>query len=523
MARRQCEGSPPELKSWPFLLWLPLEWAGAAMGNPSTSPYPVDRRRFLQVASAGVGPVLGCGGAGHTSDDAASGPPNIVFVMADDLGYGELGCYGQERIRTPFTDRMASEGMLFSNAYSGCSVCAPARSVLMTGMHMGHTSVRSNPGGVPIRPEDVTVAELLKERGYATGCFGKWGLGDIGTGGVPWKQGFDEFVGYLHQAHAHYFYPLYIYKNDQELPLDGNDGDGRGTYSHDVIVERALGFIERNKDRPFFCYAPFTIPHSEYVVPDDEIYESYEGQFEEVEIPRNPNRPERLIRPDQPHATLAAMITRLDRDVGRILQLIADLGLDRNTIVFFTSDNGAAAARWTDYFRSSGELRGMKRTFYEGGIRVPMIARWPGKIEPGSRSGHTWGFQDFLPTAVDLAEGEPPQATDGYSVIPTLLGRGRQSQHEYLYWELPRYQAASGTFIDETPAQAMRMGRWKAVRPSPGGDIELYDLELDAGETRDVAALHPDVMARIERYLAEARVPPRSQSQPEHIWWERKG
>ena len=222
-------------------------------------------------------------------------PVNVVFFLVDDLGWTDLGCYGSDFYRTPNIDKLATEGMKFSDVYSGCSVCAPARSVLMTGIHMGHTSVRSNPGGVPILAEETTVAELLKRKDYATGCFGKWGLGDIGTDGVPWKHGFDEFVGYLHQAHAHYYYPHYIYDNDRELPLDGNEGDGRGTYSHDVIAERTLQFIEKNKDRPFFCYAPFTIPHGEYVTPDDEIYAEYSGKFEEPEIPERTNRPGRLI------------------------------------------------------------------------------------------------------------------------------------------------------------------------------------------------------------------------------------
>ena len=464
-----------------------------AMPASGSTRIAASRREFFTAAAAGAAALLGCRDASVTPGGGTAQPPNIVFIMADDLGYGELGCYGQSKIRTPNIDRIAAEGMRFSNAYSGCSVCAPARSVLMTGMHMGHTSVRSNPGGVPILAEDVTVAELLKERGYATGCFGKWGLGDIGTEGVPWKQGFDEFVGYLHQAHAHYFYPHYIYDNDQELPLDGNEGSGRGTYSHDVIADRALEFIERNKDQPFFCYVPFTIPHAEYVVPEDEIYAQYAGTFEELELSENPNRPGRLIRPPEPHATLAAMITRMDRDVGRIMQLIAELGLDENTIVFFTSDNGAAAATWTDYFRSSGNLRGAKRDFYEGGIRVPMLVRWPERIAAGSSSDHIWGFHDFLATALELAGNEAPAGTDGISVVPTLLARGEQSEHEYLYWELPRYDGRSGTFRNEIPSQALRMGRWKAVRPAPDGELELYDLDADPSETQDLAADEPAI------------------------------
>ena len=498
-----------------------LEWAQPAMPKPKSAHIHSTRREFFAASAAAS--LLGCGSATVPPSGTATRPPNIVFIMADDLGYGELGCYGQSKIRTPYIDRIAAEGMRFSNAYSGCSVCAPARSVLMTGMHMGHTSVRSNPGGVPILAEDVTVAELLKERGYATGCFGKWGLGDIGTEGVPWQQGFDEFVGYLHQAHAHYFYPHYIYDNDQKLPLDGNEDGGRGTYSHDVIADRALEFIKRNTERPFFCYVPFTIPHAEYVVPEDEIYAQYAGTFEEVELSENPNRPGRLIRPPEPHATLAAMITRMDRDVGRILQLIAELGLDENTIVFFTSDNGAAAATWTDYFRSSGNLRGAKRDFYEGGIRVPMLARWPEQIAAGSSSDHIWGFHDFLATSLELAGAEAAAGTDGISVVPTLLGRGEQSEHEYLYWELPRHDSGSGTFRDEIPSQALRMGKWKAVRPLPDGELELYDLEADPGETQDLAAAEPAIMAKIQALLEQARQPPRPQTQPDHIWWVSKG
>ncbi len=490
------------------------------MSGNSSMQLHLNRRGFLSTAA---GTLVGCTDGGNPDESRGHRPPNIVFIMADDLGYGELGCYGQDKIRTPRIDRMAAEGMRFSDAYSGCSVCAPARSVLMTGLHMGHTSVRSNPGGVPILDEDTTVGELLQAQGYTTGCFGKWGLGDIGTDGVPWKQGFDEFVGYLHQAHAHYYYPLYIYDNDKRLPLAGNEGDGRGTYSHDVIADRALQFIERHQDQPFFCYVPFTIPHSEYTAPDDEVYAQYKGQFEELTLRENPNRPGRLIRPEEPHATLAAMITRLDRDVGRILDRIAELGLDEDTIVFFTSDNGAAAALWTDYFLSSGPLRGAKRAFYEGGIRVPMLVRWPGRVEPGSTSDHVWGFHDFLPTAVELAGEDPPDGIDGLSVVPTLLGEGKQQIHEYLYWELPRYDGETGKFRDETPSQAVRAGKWKAVRAAPDAPLELYDLETDLSETRDLSSDHPDVLSRMEELLQNARASPRTQTQPDHIWWESKG
>ena len=481
------------------------------------------RRKMLGSSLAGIGSLLACGDLSRQPESVTDHPPNIVYIMADDLGYGELGCYGQDKIKTPNIDSLAGEGMKFSDAYAGCCVCAPSRSVLMTGMHMGHTSVRSNPGGVPILAEDITVGELLKEQGYATGCFGKWGLGDIGTDGVPWKQGFDEFVGYLHQAHAHYFYPHYIYDNEQQLMLEGNEGDGRGTYSHDVIADRALNFIENNKDRPFFCYAPFTIPHGEYVVPHDEIYEMYSGKFEEIELAPSRNRPGRMILPEEPHATLAAMITRLDREVGRIMQLLKNLGLDDNTIVFFCSDNGAHATNWTDYFNSSGPLRRAKGTMYEGGLRVPMIVRWPGKIRTGSICDLPWSFHDFLPTALELAGADSNHKCDGISVVPTLIEQGEQSRHEYLYWELPRYVAKTHGFRGEIPMQALRMEQWKAVRPNPNGALELYDLDNDLGETTDISASHPEIIARMEAGLKDARTTPRNQSELEHIWWDRKG
>ena len=471
----------------------------------------IDRRQFL-TSAAGGSLLLSC------ARKPSFAPPNIVFIMADDLGYGELGCYGQDKIRTPNIDQLAAEGMKFSDAYAGCCVCAPCRSVLMTGLHMGHTSVRSNPGGVPLLPEDETVAEYLRTAGYRNGCFGKWGLGDIGTEGVPWKQGFDEFFGYLHQAHAHYYYPHYLYKNEQQFPLEGNEGDGRGTYSHDVIADQALDFIRANKDNRFFCYVPFTIPHSEYVVPEDSMAE-YRGKFPEPE-PRGDPRG-RLIYQTEPLAALAGMITRMDRDVGRIMDLIKELGLDDNTIVFFVSDNGAAAANWTDYFNSSGGLRGTKGTMYEGGIRVPAMARWPGRIAAGSESGLPWGFWDFLPTALDLAGMESPPHADGVSLVPTLLGEGQQKQREFLYWEYPRYR--NGAFLDEVPMQAARSGDWKVVRPEPGGELELYNLAEDPAEANNVAAANAEVMARFEEFLRRARYEPRPQTQPDHIWWERKG
>jgi arylsulfatase A len=436
--------------------------------------------------------------------------PNIVFIMGDDLGYGDLGCYGQKIIRTPNIDTLARDGTKFTHAYAGCTVCAPSRSVLMTGLHMGHTSVRSNPGGVPILPQDVTVAEVLKSAGYATGGFGKWGLGDNGTDGAPWKQGFDEFVGYLNQVHAHFYYPEFIYSNDKRLPLEGNTSGARRTYSHDVIADKALDFIRRHKDEPFFCYMPFTLPHLELLVPEGSLAE-YKGKVEEKEY-----RDARGHYADQPNAraAYAGMITRMDRDVGRVLSLLKELNLENDTIVFFTSDNGSAVPLWgEDYFHSTGGLRGHKQNLYEGGIRVPMLVRWPGKVPKGRVSDHAWGFWDIVPTFAELAGVEPPARTDGVSVLPTLLGKN-QPPEKFMYWELPRYNAKTASFRDEVPMQAARMGDWKAVRPQPDGKLELYNLKADPYESRDVSAQEPKVLAQLELFLKEARVPPRPQADP---------
>jgi arylsulfatase A-like enzyme len=451
--------------------------------------------------------------------DAGQRPPNIIFIMADDLGYGDLGCYGQTKIRTPHIDALAAEGLRFTDAYSGCTVCAPSRSVLMTGLHMGHTSVRCNPGGVPLLPGDVTVGEVLKRARYATGCFGKWALGPIGTAGVPWKHGFDEFFGYLHQVHAHSYYPEFLYTNDREYPLKGNTEGKRITYSHDVIANRTLDFIRRRRKEPFFCYVPFTIPHRELLVPEDSLAE-YKGRFPE-DVPVA----ERQYYGDQPapRATLAAMITRMDRDVGRIVVLLKELNLDRDTLLFFTSDNGSPEpAHGNEFFASNGPLRGHKRNFYEGGIRIPAIARWPGRIRAGTVSRMPWYFCDVLPTVAELARLRPPNGLDGISIVPELLGAkaaGReQARHQFMYWELPVFE--SGRFREEIPRQAVRMGQWKAVRPEPGGRLELYNLEDDIGETRDLAAERPRVMARIEEYLRTARTEPRPQEL--HKWPDRQ-
>ncbi len=446
--------------------------------------------------------------------------PNIVWIMADDLGVGDLGCYGQRQIRTPHIDRLATEGMRFDQAYAGCTVCAPSRSVLMTGLHMGHTSVRGNSGGISLLDSDVTVAVLLRKAGYRTGMFGKWGLGDIGTPGAPDKQGFDEYCGYLHQVHAHWFYPEFLYQNGQRRPLPGNTGGARVTYSHDVIGQAALDFIGSASPQPYFAYLPFTIPHVELLAPADAMA-TYRGKF-----PERPYTDKNRHYADQPEsrAAYAAMIGRLDSTVGQVLDQIRRRGQDRDTLIFFTSDNGGATRLWgDDYFGSYLGLRGHKQNLYEGGIRTPLLARWPGKIRPGTRTRHLFSFQDFLPTAMDVASAATPTGLDGISALPELLGRGGQRRHESLYWELPRYRRATGTFFDEIPMQALREGDWKAVRPQPNGPVELYNLAADPGETEDRAAEQPDRVRDLTAKMAASRVAPRVQTEDDRDnWWSHK-
>ena len=413
--------------------------------------------------------------------------PNILFVMVDDLGYGDLGCYGQTKIKTPHLDQMAAEGIRFTNAYSGCTVCEPARSTLMTGFHVGHASVRGNTGGLPLRPEDVTVAELLKQRGYHTALIGKWGLGEAWTPGDPNKQGFDYYFGYLHQVHAHYYYTDHLWRNGQRVPLPGNDGKKGTQYTHDELTKDAVKFLRAQKGaaRPFCLFLTWTVPHGPMVVPDL-------GPYAKEKWAPNLKK-------------YAAMIHRLDTDVGKVMALLKELGLDDDTLVFFTSDNGAER-QFHSFFKSNGPLRGVKRDFYEGGIRVPFVARWPGRIEPGSESDHPCAFWDVLPTFVELAGGAPPKKTDGISIVPTLLGRpDQQKKHEYLYWEWRLYNWRKRQPMHLK--QAVRLGHWKGVRLAEDKPLELYDLATDIGEKENVAAQHPDVVKRIEGILKTARTP----------------
>jgi len=421
--------------------------------------------------------------------------PNIILILADDLGYGDIGPYGQRQILTPNLDRLAAEGLKFTDAYAGAAVCAPSRSVLMTGLHTGHTPIRANAGTFPLRADDVTLAEVLQHAGYRSGGFGKWGLGDAGSAGVPTKHGFTEFFGYLHQIHAHTYYPDFLWDNDRKYPLPGNANGGRGEYSADLIAERALRFMRQNRDQPFFLYAAFTLPHGRFEVPDDKPYSGRDWP--------------------QSEKNFASMVSRLDGYVGRIMALLAELRIDRDTIVFFASDNGGVSGEGHDVkrFRSNGPLRGEKATLYEGGIRVPMIVRWPGRVAAHTTSDVPWAFWDFLPTAAALAGIHAPEGLDGISVLATILGSKpaghEQPAREFLYWEHQQFDRQTSALRADAMIQAVRMGNWKAVRPKPGAPLELYDLARDIGETSDVAAAHPDVIARIETYLKTARTAPR--------------
>jgi arylsulfatase len=431
--------------------------------------------------------------------------PNVVFILADDLGYADLGCYGQKKIKTPNLDRLAAEGMRFTQAYSGNPVCAPSRCTLMTGQHTGHSQVRGNKqvggdagwvlgattgGQWPLAEGTFTVGHLFQRAGYATGAFGKWGLGRVGTTGDPQKQGFDHFFGYICQRQAHTFYPNHLWRDGAIFWIEENKDGVEKVYSHDLISEEALKFLRSNRDKPFFLYVPSTIPHVALQAPEDSLAE-YKGQW-----PDPPYDGKRGYVPHaNPRACYAAMVTLLDKEVGRIMALLQELGLDDNTLVIFTSDNGPTYAGGSDagFFESAGPLNGLKGSVWEGGVRVPFIARWPGRIKPGSENDHICAFWDFLPTCAELLNEQPPAGIDGISILPTLLGRsGQQKKHDSLYWELNNQQA-------------VRMGDWKALRLKPGQKIQLFNLRTDVGEQKDVAGEHPDIIARVEEIFANGR------------------
>jgi arylsulfatase A len=444
--------------------------------------------------------------------------PNIIYILADDLGYGDVGCYGQKTIRTPNLDALAANGLRFTQHYAGAPVCAPSRAILMTGRDAGHCRVRGNyeagkhgfGAGLELRDQDFTVAEMLKQRGYATGLVGKWGMGVAGTTGEPNKQGFDYSFGFLNQGHAHYQYPDYLFRNGQRVDIVENQNEGRKAYSNTLFTDEAKQFIEHNKHQAFFLYLAYTTPHAELLVPDDSIFHSYKGLFEEK--PYILNKQGGSSKQDNfgaynsqthPMAAYAASITHLDMCVGQVVAQLKKLGLYENTLIVFSSDNGPAKEGGADpdFFKSSGILRGRKRDVYEGGIRVPMIVGGWSKLSKGAVSNHASSFQDVLTTLADVSgkKLEKSRHTEGVSFYPTLIGNSKkQRKHAYLYWEFHE---------NKTSDQALLLGNWKGVRHDPNGKLELYNLASDPSETTDVADKHPSVSRQIETLLKTAREP----------------
>ena len=453
----------------------------------------------------------GCATKQKDDPSVTTKKPNIIFIMSDDMGYGDLGCYGQTMIKTPNIDRLAREGIRFTNAYSGSSVCAPSRSALMQGLHTGHARVRDNMFNgyrETLHEGDYTVAMMLQDAGYKTGMFGKWGLGLHDQYGIPRRTGFDEFFGYLNQRHAHNHYPEFLYHNETRVyfpengihhtsrdlyygdhPYDENgichplgiDDPSKAKYAFDVYCEKSLEFVRSNKDNPFFLYLPYTPPHGAFVAPDLGIYTHEEWPL--------------------PYRVWAAMITRIDDEVGKLLDLLVELGIDNNTLIFFTSDNGSingpsgpGGVTAGEFFSNSSPTRGMKGEIYNGAFQVPSIARWPKHIEPGQVSEHIWAFWDFLPTVADIIGVPVPGKTDGISILPTLLGMNeKQQKHDFLYWEINQQQA-------------VRMGDWYGVK-NRDGRLELYNLINNPAQDNDISALHPEIVQKISDIMQSQHVP----------------
>jgi arylsulfatase A len=425
--------------------------------------------------------------------------PNILLIQADDLGYGDLSVYGQGRFNTPELDRMAHDGIRFTQYYAGSPVCGPSRATLMTGLHTGHVWIRGNDDAVPLRPQDTTIAEVLHAAGYRTAVIGKWGLGRPGSTGAPQRKGFEYSFGFLDHNHAHRQYTDHLWRNGVRIKTDPVRD-----YVNDLFTRETAAFIERADPRPFFVYLNYTVPHAELRAPEESV-RPFVGRFPEVPY-KNPEADARTSGPDEislgfrsqptPHAAYAGMITRMDRDIGRLVELLRARGIDRQTLVLFVSDNGPHHVGGGDpvFFKSTDGLRGGKGTLYEGGIRVPMIARWPGTIPAGRVSDHVWAHWDMLPTLADIASASAPGGLDGVSMFRALRGEPEPAQ-PFLYWE----------FFGRGFQQAVRTGNWKAVRLHAGAPLELFDLQVDPGERRDVAASHPEVVSRIERYLLTAR------------------
>ena len=434
---------------------------------------------------------------------------NIILILADDLGYGDVGYQGQKKIRTPNIDHLAADGMRFTQFYAGTAVCAPSRASLMTGLHTGHAPIRGNrgfkpEGQYPLPDSSLTIASILQRHGYVTGAFGKWGMGYPGSTGTPGKKGFTDFFGYNCQTLAHNYYPDHLWSNDRQLELPGNRKKD-SVYSADLIHQHAVRFLREHRDYPFFLYLAYTLPHAALQVPHDSVYRQYVEKFHES--PRTPDPAEKKsdysFEP-YPHAAFAAMVSRLDRYVGDILHEVHELGIAGETLVIFTSDNGPhrEGGGDPDFFDGSGPFRGIKRDLYEGGIREPFIAVWPGVIKPGAICNRPAAFWDLFPTFEETAGIPADRHIDGYSILPLLKGLDRLAHpHDYLYWE----------FHENGGRQAVRWGKWKGIRfdvnTNPDPPVELYDLSGDPGENENVAAKHPDIVQHIRTIMVQAHQP----------------
>ncbi len=440
------------------------------------------------------------------ADGQKSSKPNIIFILADDLGYGDVGCYGQQKIATPNIDKLSKMGVKFTQFYSGSTVCAPSRCSFLTGMHTGHGAIRGNitlkpEGQVPLPDSIVTIAMLLKNAGYETAAFGKWSLGFIATSGDPQKKGFDEFYGYNCQTLAHNYYPDHLWHNHDRIDLSGNLKFD-SAYSADLIHQQAMKFLNAKHDQPFFLYLPYTLPHADVIAPHDEVYDYYVKKFNERPIkPKNTDNEKHHFDP-YPHAAFAAMVSRLDKFVGEIMNAVKEKGLEENTLIIFTSDNGPHKENGGDpvFFNSNGGLRGIKRDLYEGGIRVPFIAYQKGLTKPGTVNTMPAAFWDLFPTFLQMAGVKRTKKVDGISILPALKGE-KQKQQRYFYWELH----------ESGGKQAVRFGNWKGVKldvsKRADSPIELYDLSTDPQEKNNIASKHPDVVRQIEVIMKEAYVP----------------
>lgn len=469
-----------------------------------------DRLRFPPGPGAnlflfGTFPAIGCAvglilvlALSIRGEAHAATPPNIVFILADDLGYGDLSCFGQQRFKTPYLDRLAARGVRLTQHYAGSTVCAPSRCALMTGLHTGHCEVRGNQehgdeGQAAMTGDAAMLPMLLREAGYATGCFGKWGLGYPGSQSVPLASGFDRFFGYNCQRHAHRYYTNFLRRDSERIDIDPS------VYTHDLIFDAALDFVRENHDRPFFCFLPVTIPHAAMEAPEEamtrwrERFPEFNGTIGKYAGAET----------DNPVAAFAAMVTRLDSDVGRLVALLEELGVADDTLIVFTSDNGphVEGGHNAEFFDSNGPLRGFKRDLYEGGIRVPAIASWPSRIAPGGDDDLLSAGWDWLPTLCEAALTTPPEGIDGVSLMPALTGAGEQASRPYLYWE----------FHEQGGKQAIRVGEWKAVRlnvaRAPRGPLELYNLATDPGEADDLADSEPQIVAELSALIDAARAP----------------